>query len=172
VTGQLVAQGIYAAMSTVDKSYVLHSLHSYFIRPADTKKVHSCESNPHNYSEHSWPLLFQDIFYYVDRLLDGRSFANRGVRALQNGKVVFFCNVSFQKPEPSPLVRCAFVRVVLSELLCVTLRYDLTDAPASQATYRYSAAYHCLCLFAPGADHEPDRAAQGTARGLFLSSRQ
>eukprot|EP00042_Codosiga_hollandica_P036630 m.281972 g.281972 ORF g.281972 m.281972 type:complete len:129 (-) comp54935_c1_seq37:738-1124(-) len=45
------------------------------------------------------PALVQDTIYHVSRLRDGQSYASRVVRAVQNGAAIFFCSVSFQKPE-------------------------------------------------------------------------
>jgi acyl-CoA thioesterase II len=39
------------------------------------------------------------LLYYVDRLREGRTYATRTVRAVQNGNVVFVMLCSFQKPE-------------------------------------------------------------------------
>ena len=35
--GQVAAQALVAADRTVDDAYVVHSLHSYFLQPGDTK---------------------------------------------------------------------------------------------------------------------------------------
>lgn len=39
------------------------------------------------------------ILYHVDRVRDGRTYATRAVRAVQNGRTVFVMLCSFQKPE-------------------------------------------------------------------------
>lgn len=39
------------------------------------------------------------ILYHIERIRDGRSYVTRGVRAYQNGKMVFVIICSFQKPE-------------------------------------------------------------------------
>ena len=54
--GQVAAQALVAADRTVDDSYAVHSLHSYFLQPGDTTAP---------------------IVYDVERLRDGRSFATR-----------------------------------------------------------------------------------------------
>ena len=54
--GQVVAQALRAAASTVDGPYRAHSLHAYFIRPGDADE----------------PIRFE-----VDRLRNGRSFVTR-----------------------------------------------------------------------------------------------
>ncbi|KAF7306644.1 DNA repair protein RAD14 [Mycena indigotica] len=40
------------------------------------------------------------IVYFVERLRNGRSYITRAVKAVQNGKMVFFMMCSFHKPEP------------------------------------------------------------------------
>jgi len=76
--GQTVAQALVASCRTVDQQFIVHSLHSYFLRPgADTLP----------------------IIYYVERLRNGKSFASRRVTALQKGQAIFSMNVSFQRPE-------------------------------------------------------------------------
>ncbi|KAI8342501.1 HotDog domain-containing protein [Chlamydoabsidia padenii] len=74
--GQIVAQALRAAFHTVPKTFMVHSLHSYFILPGDV----------------TIPMLYEVI-----PLRDGRSFATRFVRAKQRGKAVFVCTCSFAK---------------------------------------------------------------------------
>ncbi len=76
--GQVAAHALVAADHTVDDEYVVHSLHSYFLRPGDTKVP---------------------IIYDVDPLRDGRSFATRRVVARQHGRPIYFLTANFQKPE-------------------------------------------------------------------------
>lgn len=76
--GQVAAQALVAATRTVDPAYVVHSLHSYFLRPGDT----------------SVPILFE-----VEDLRDGRSFATRRVAARQHGRPIYFQTVDFHRPE-------------------------------------------------------------------------
>ena len=64
--GQVAAQALLAGIRSVDPAYVVHSLHSYFLRPGD----------------HSVPIV-----YDVERLRDGRSFATRRVVARQHGRL-------------------------------------------------------------------------------------
>ncbi|OYO12925.1 acyl-CoA thioesterase II [Enemella evansiae] len=71
--GDMVAQAARAAMlSCPDKT--MHSMHSYFMRPVD---------------------IGAEVRYEVEVLRDGRGYATRQVRALQNGKVVYVCLASF-----------------------------------------------------------------------------
>jgi acyl-CoA thioesterase-2 len=76
--GQVAAQAIVAAARTVPEQYDVHSLHSYFLRPGDTKVP---------------------IVYDVDSLRDGRSFATRRVLARQHGRPIFALTANFQIPE-------------------------------------------------------------------------
>lgn len=76
--GQVAAQALVAGTRTVDPAYVVHSLHSYFLRPGDPGVP---------------------IVYDVDVLRDGRSFATRRVQARQHGRPIYAQTVSFQRPE-------------------------------------------------------------------------
>ncbi|MBZ5733656.1 acyl-CoA thioesterase II [Nocardioides sp. TRM66260-LWL] len=76
--GQVAAQALVAADRTVDDSYVVHSLHAYFLQPGDTAAR---------------------IVYDVERLRDGRSFATRRVLARQHGRPIFAMTVDLQRPE-------------------------------------------------------------------------
>lgn len=75
--GDLVAQGLAAMIKTVDAPKVVHSSHSYFMRPADIGAL---------------------VQYDVEVLRDGRGFSTRQVRAIQNDKVIFISSASFQVP--------------------------------------------------------------------------
>ncbi|MBO9520535.1 MAG: acyl-CoA thioesterase II [Nocardioidaceae bacterium] len=76
--GQVAAHALVAATRTVAPAYVVHSLHSYFLRPGDTAVP---------------------IVYDVDAVRDGRSFATRRVIARQHGRPIFAMTLSFQIPE-------------------------------------------------------------------------
>ena len=76
--GQVVGQALYAAKETVPEERLVHSFHSYFLRPGDSKKP---------------------IIYDVETLRDGNSFSARRVAAIQNGKPIFYMTASFQAPE-------------------------------------------------------------------------
>src|SRR5690606_3016260 len=58
--GQVAAHALVAAHRTVDASYAVHSLHSYFLRPGDPRVP---------------------IIYDVEPIREGRSFATRRVMA-------------------------------------------------------------------------------------------
>jgi acyl-CoA thioesterase-2 len=75
--GQVLGQALSAAAATVE-GRVVHSLHAYFLRRGD------CNA---------------PIVYQVDRSLDGHSFANRRVVAIQHGLQIFTMAASFQASE-------------------------------------------------------------------------
>lgn len=76
--GQVAAHALVSASRTVPDRYVVHSLHSYFVRPGDT----------------SVPIV-----YDVENIREGRSFATRRVLARQHGRPIFVLTVDFQVPE-------------------------------------------------------------------------
>ncbi|MBC3767487.1 acyl-CoA thioesterase [Neptunicella marina] len=76
--GQVLGQALAAAQQTVAEGQVAHSLHSYFLLPGDASKA---------------------VVYDVESIRDGRSFCTRRVKAIQNGRTIFFMTVSFQFPE-------------------------------------------------------------------------
>jgi acyl-CoA thioesterase II len=73
--GQVAGQALVAAGRTVPGDRLVHSLHSYFVRPGD-------------------PTI--PIVYEVDRVRDGRSFSTRRVIAVQRGETIFSLSASFQ----------------------------------------------------------------------------
>jgi acyl-CoA thioesterase II len=75
--GQVLGQALSAAAATV-AARVVHSLHAYFLRRGD------CNA---------------PIVYQVDRSLDGHSFSNRRVVAIQHGEQIFNMTASFQVSE-------------------------------------------------------------------------
>ncbi|MEU9356713.1 acyl-CoA thioesterase domain-containing protein [Streptomyces sp. NPDC048301] len=77
--GDLVAQAAAAAMRSVTDGKQLHSMHSYFMRPAEIgEKVH----------------------YEVELLRDGRGYATRQVRGYQKDKPLYVCLANFAAGEP------------------------------------------------------------------------
>lgn len=76
--GQVMGQSVSAALETVDPERVIHSLHAYFLRPGDAEKP---------------------VVYEVENIRDGKSFNTRRVKAIQNGKPIYYMTASFQKPE-------------------------------------------------------------------------
>ncbi|MBV8496660.1 MAG: acyl-CoA thioesterase II [Gammaproteobacteria bacterium] len=75
--GQVLGQALSAAAATVE-GRVVHSLHAYFLRRGD------CNA---------------PIVYEVDRSLDGHSFSNRRIVAIQHGQQIFNMTASFQVAE-------------------------------------------------------------------------
>src|ERR1700744_6650544 len=75
--GQVLGQALSAASATVE-GRVVHSLHAYFLRRGD---------------------FTAPIVYQVDRSLDGHSFSNRRVVAIQHGAQIFNMTASFQMHE-------------------------------------------------------------------------
>ncbi|HVN45351.1 MAG TPA: acyl-CoA thioesterase II [Steroidobacteraceae bacterium] len=75
--GQVLGQALSAAAATVEDR-VVHSLHAYFLRRGDFNAP---------------------IVYEVDRSLDGHSFSNRRVVAIQHGQQIFNMTASFQATE-------------------------------------------------------------------------
>ncbi|MEU5311668.1 acyl-CoA thioesterase domain-containing protein [Streptomyces sp. NPDC021562] len=77
--GDLVAQAAAAAMRSVTDGKSLHSMHSYFLRPAD---------------------VGAEVRYEVEVLRDGRGYSTRQVRGYQHGKVLYVCLANFAAGEP------------------------------------------------------------------------
>ncbi len=76
--GDLVAQAAAAAMRSVTDGKTLHSMHSYFMRPAD---------------------IGAEVRYEVELLRNGRGYSTRQVRGFQNGKPVYVAMCSFTASE-------------------------------------------------------------------------
>lgn len=76
--GQVLGQGLSAAVQTVPSDRYVHSLHCYFLRPGDVNRP---------------------IVYEVDRIRDGRAFTTRRVVAVQGGRAIFNMSCSFQIAE-------------------------------------------------------------------------
>lgn len=79
--GQIVAQGLRAAATTVEPALAVHSLRAYFIRRGD----------------HAEP-----VRYEVDRIRNGRSFCTRRVVARQAVGAILNLEASFQRDESAP----------------------------------------------------------------------
>lgn len=74
--GLVAAQSLRAAIDTVEVEHVVHSFHSYFLRPGQ---------------------LGMPIVYSVERLRDGRSFTTRRVTAIQRSEAIFAMDASFHR---------------------------------------------------------------------------
>jgi acyl-CoA thioesterase-2 len=77
--GQVAAQALRAAGTTVADDRAPHSMHGYFLRPGRRNR----------------PVIFK-----VERDRDGRSFSARRVSAVQDGEVIFDMTASFHVAEP------------------------------------------------------------------------
>lgn len=74
--GNLAGQAIIVAMETVVKEFRPHSLHSYFVLPTSDQIP---------------------VKWTVEKISQGKNFANRHLRAHQNGRVVYYANVSLTR---------------------------------------------------------------------------
>uniref|UniRef100_A0A0K0DNN9 Acyl_CoA_thio domain-containing protein n=1 Tax=Angiostrongylus cantonensis TaxID=6313 RepID=A0A0K0DNN9_ANGCA len=72
--GLIFAQALAAAENTVEEKYKPHAMHSFFLLNVNT----------------SLP-----VHYHVRRVRDGRSYCTRTVETVQEGKIVFILQVSF-----------------------------------------------------------------------------
>lgn len=77
--GDLVAPALAAADRTVTDDRAAHSMHAYFMRPAE---------------------VGVPVRYDVELLRDGRGYSTRSVRAYQGGKPIFAAMVSYHVGEP------------------------------------------------------------------------
>lgn len=80
--GQVMGQALKAAclsMSALDSSFLLQSLHCYFIGPLQTSP---------------------DVVYKTKHVKVGNNFCTVVVSAIQNSRVGFYCMVSFQREQP------------------------------------------------------------------------
>ncbi|MFD4669788.1 acyl-CoA thioesterase [Lentzea sp. NPDC058450] len=85
--GDLVAAAAAAAMRSVTDGKTLHSMHSYFLRPAD---------------------IGAQVRYEVELLRDGRGYSTRQVRGYQNGKPLYVCLANFAAGEPGGTFQAEF----------------------------------------------------------------
>ncbi|MFD8459613.1 acyl-CoA thioesterase [Streptomyces antimycoticus] len=85
--GDLVAQAAAAAMRSVTDVKSLHSMHSYFLRPAD---------------------IGAEVRYEVEVVRDGRGYSTRQVRGYQNGKPLYVCLAGFAAGEAGAAFDAAF----------------------------------------------------------------
>ncbi|MDA9557040.1 acyl-CoA thioesterase II [Vibrio sp.] len=77
--GQVIGQALSAAHHTVETHLTANSFHSYFLLPGDCNKP---------------------IIYDVENLRDGKSFSTRRVKAIQNGRPIFYLTVSYHGESP------------------------------------------------------------------------
>lgn len=76
--GQVLGQALSAAQHTLPEGRITHSFHSYFLLPGDANLP---------------------VVYDVENVRDGRSFSTRRIKAIQNGRNIFYMTASFQMPE-------------------------------------------------------------------------
>lgn len=74
--GNIAGQALLVAMKSVPEGYTPHSLHSYFVRGC-TDKI--------------------PVEWTVEEISNGRSFCNRSIRGLQNGRVCYLANFSLAR---------------------------------------------------------------------------
>jgi acyl-CoA thioesterase-2 len=79
--GQVAAQAMVCAASTVRDGVAASSMHAHFLRPGTPEM----------------PIIFR-----VNRLRDGRTFQTREVSGVQQGRVIFTATVSFAVAEDGP----------------------------------------------------------------------
>ncbi|MCK6262711.1 acyl-CoA thioesterase II [Vibrio sp. ZSDE26] len=77
--GQVIGQALSASRYTVEADRTVHSFHSYFLYPGDPEKP---------------------IIYDVENLRDGKSFSTRRVKAIQNGRPIFYLTASYHGDAP------------------------------------------------------------------------
>ncbi|KAH9428546.1 hypothetical protein MCOR02_011094 [Pyricularia oryzae] len=78
--GFLIAQAVRAAQLSTAPTFAVHALQSVFLKPGKATS---------------------QMYYHVDRLADGRSFATRLVRTVQDGAVIFVATVGLQRQDPA-----------------------------------------------------------------------
>lgn len=74
--GNLCGQALVVALETVEAGFTPHSLHSYFVKAGSDKSP--CQ-------------------YEVEKVSDGRNFANRLIRVVQNGSTCYIVMISLTK---------------------------------------------------------------------------
>jgi acyl-CoA thioesterase-2 len=108
--GQVAAQALVAAGSTTPADRVVHSLHSYFLRPGDPGAP---------------------VDYEVGIVRDGGSFTTRSVTAVQRGEAIFSLSASFTSPRPP-----SFEHQVLAPAVVGPEDLPSGDVPVSTADPR------------------------------------
>lgn len=94
--GQILGQAIVAAARTVPETFLVHSLHAYFLLAGDSKR---------------------SILYNVERIHDGRSFARRRVTGKQRNKAIFVVTASFKTAEGDPQLEYQWPNLEMITLL-------------------------------------------------------
>ncbi|RLV95966.1 Peroxisomal acyl-coenzyme A thioester hydrolase 1 [Spathaspora sp. JA1] len=74
--GNLAAQAVVVAIKSSPEGFRPHALHSFFIKAVNDKEV---------------------VDWEVEQVSNGRTFANRSIKGLQNGEIVYTATVSLTK---------------------------------------------------------------------------
>ncbi|MFJ8861819.1 acyl-CoA thioesterase [Streptomyces sp. NPDC102451] len=148
--GQVAAQALVAAGTTVAPDRLVHSLHGYFIRAGRTDRP---------------------IVYEVDRTRDGGSFTTRRVVAIQDGVAIFSLSASFHRPEESPEHQAAMPRTPGPEGLPETWEADGgREAPAVFGTVLESRCATSAYTGLPDIGQGPRQELWVRARGTLADS--
>jgi acyl-CoA thioesterase II len=107
--GDLVAAAAAAAMRSVTDGKVMHSMHSYFLRPADIGAA---------------------VRYEVELLRDGRGYSTRQVRGYARGKPVYAAMASFAAGEDGGTFESSPAETSLGRAVTIP---DPQDLPTSAA---------------------------------------
>lgn len=121
--GQVLGQSVMAAYQTVEPGFTIHSFHSYFLLPGDAGK---------------------QVVYDIENVRDGRSFCTRRIKALQNGKTIFYMTASFQIHEEAPLKHqfAAMPQVPPPEQLTPDIDNYLSNASKVSERVKRAIEYH------------------------------
>jgi acyl-CoA thioesterase-2 len=111
--GDLVGPATAALMRSVAGDRALHSMHSYFLRPAD---------------------IGAEVRYEVERLRDGRGYSTRHLRAYQSGKVVYTAMASFHTGEEGDAYAAGFPDGIPDPETLPSSAAYLRDEPAGTGT--------------------------------------
>jgi acyl-CoA thioesterase-2 len=114
--GQVAAQALTAAGSTVVEDRPVHSLHGYFVRGGRTDTP---------------------IVYEVERTRDGGSFSTRRVVAIQGGETIFSLSASFQRAATSSEHQAAMPADVVDPELVEHVQIERLPVRASAVELRY-----------------------------------
>lgn len=105
--GQVIGQALSASRQTVENDRSLHSFHSYFTLPGDANKP---------------------IVYNVENIRDGRSISTRRIKAIQNGKTIFFMTASFHREAEGFDHQATMPNVAMPENLSSELEFNRLHA--------------------------------------------
>jgi acyl-CoA thioesterase II len=135
--GQVAAQALYAAGSTVPAGRLPHSLHGYFLRSGSAAR----------------PTVFE---VYRDR--DGRSFSARRVVAIQGGEVIFNMSASFHTREEGAEAQESVMPAVPrpdqspAHVIPRLFSYEGRSAPQPYPDVEWSTRFWARCTDALGDD--------------------